>query len=579
MKKNFIMLIMLIMVVNVAYSQRIGKLIGKIKAKTQAVAEPSIYYDSINMGNNNWIVYPGRIRLNGEMLSTNVFNNDTITLRYVLSNKSLIEIKHLGRGVDHQRARITYPDGSYYEGEYDFLYAETNPDLVNDSLKYIDGILYYKNGDKLEINRNDVYRIVHLNNITPQTFILGNYEFTLPRKITRVSNSRVVDILNNQSNENNTNPAVEYATFIKSNIIDPSFWESGNYPSVIATKRMESITNDVKKKQDETLEIKEQLKSAAISQYSGAYRVDGLGNCKADYTYKTINNIRYKDGKIHCYTEPINIDDRSAPQLIRKHKRVQDLYGLYDNGERTGKWEVKSFESKSLYRNISSVKNSDHDYSRYSVSGNYKCNRRDGDWVLYSNSKTDKWEYNTNHMIKSDSIYSKTSFKNGVFIGDFILIRIESYNNKTTSEKTTGRFTENGVMDGDWVVEKITTTDNEKSNHSIETIKYTNAAIVSYKIELPMTGALFEITTNGISKANTSVNVSREEYEGYKFALFDIVQGIDLQPIAREMPMSNNYPSGLSQIHSAINIWLTQFAYMEVPQDNEYLVKFYGKYY
>lgn len=567
------------MIVNVAYSQRIGKLISKIKAKAEKITEPSIYYDSINMGNNNWIVYPSRIRSNGEMLQTRGVYSDTITLRYVLSNKSLIEIKHLGRGVDHQLARITYPDGSYYEGEYDFLYASTHPNLVNDSLEYIDGVLYYKNGDKLEIKRNEAYRIARLNNITPKTFVLGNYEFTLPSKIVRTSNSYIINKLNNQLNENNTNPAVEYDIFIKSNIIDPSFWESGNYPSVIATQCMESITNDVKKKQDEALEIKGQLKSAAISQYSGAYIVSDLGSCKADYCYKTINNIRYKDGKIHCYTDPINIEDKSSPQLIKKLKQTQDLHGLYDNGERIGKWEMKLSKSSSLYRNLHTTKNSDHNLFQYTVNGNYKCNRRDGEWIIHLSSESDKWEFNTDHIIASDSLYSKTSFSNGVFAGDFMLMEFKSDNNKLTSKKIIGRFSDNGVMDGDWVVETITTTNNETSNHVVETFKYTNAAIVSYKIELPMTGALFVITTNGIEKINTSVNVSQEEYESYKFALFDVVQNRDLQPIVNKIHKLNDYPSGLSQIHSAINMWLTQFAYMEVPQDNEYLVKFYGKYY
>ena len=571
MKKLICVSFCFVMVANVAYSQRIGKLINKIKAKTEEVAEPSNYYDSIPMRNNSWIVYPRIIDKGGEMFPTGGPMNCK-SLRYILSDKSEINIEHIGQEVQYNRAKITWPDGSYYEGEYDFF--------SNDSLKYIDGILHYKNGDKFEIKRSLGYGVVYLNNILPQTFVLGNHEFTLPNKVTRISGNRIVNIINEQLNENNINPAVEYDKIISSNIIDPSFWTLGNYPSVIATQCMESITKDIKNKQNEASETKEQLKTITATQYNGAYIVGYLGNCKADYTYKTINNIRYKDGKIHCYTEPINIDDRSsAPQLIRKHKRVQDLYGLYDNGERTGKWEIKSFESKSLYRNRSSVKNLDHDYSRYSVSGNYKCNHRDGDWVLYSNSKTDKWEYNTNHMIKSDSIYSKTSFTNGVFTGDFILIRIESYNNKTTSEKITGRFTENGVMDGDWVIEKITTTDDEKSNHSIETTKYTNAAIVSFKAELPMTGASLTITDNGIEKVNTNVNISQEQYEACKI-LFN-KKNNDLNPITIETPKYTytGCLSGLQKIHDAIEIWLSQFALMEVPQDNEYLVKYYGKNY
>ena len=113
------------------------------------------------------------------------------------------------------------------------------------------------------------------------------------------------------------------------------------------------------------------------NKYSGTYVASIIGPCNAEYQYKEIDGIRYKDGDINCTTGDINLN------------------GTYKQGERNGNWTLKKG-------------------NEIMISGEYNNNRRTGKWI-YNMSFQNSSNKAHKIKIKSESLILKMEFWSTIY--------------------------------------------------------------------------------------------------------------------------------------------------------------------
>ena len=557
--------------VNVCFAQKASK----AKAPKNQISGPIITYDSVRSYNGSVFAIPAKITeydyATKRYVSRNIRNhNDSIFIKWIQPNRTSIAIRHKDSPYNstsqYQYAIISYPDGSFYEGEYGATYKG---DLL-DSIKFVDGTLNYKNGDKYIISKkHNGYAHVQLANIEPKTYVVENYEFTLPAKTIPLSVDNIITTLNNQMNEQNPNPAVKYEDVIKEGLIDPAFWISHDYPSVLAMKNLDKVSKEINAQIAKEEAARETLRALPQEKYSGLYAVSPIGQCTADYTFKTLDNIRYKDGKIHCY-----LPAQNSTTATSTSKSSTDLYGTYDNGKRIGDWKyIHKIYKKNRYDQ--GVKRTETYQVEDARDGIYKDNKREGKWVVKKFSNQSVLRDNiTNFTI--DSVYSTANFENGVFVGEFLYrsyYHKKDYNQNIGTQKIIkGKFSDKGVMVGDWTIEIVKYRDEQISSHLIETYVFDHEGFITcFRMFGPQTGAYFNITPNGVEKGNTDYNLSRDELNKYN-KLFN-TNITRLYPV----PIYNRFDEYDDDLFNALNMWMSKFAKMNLTQDDEDQCKYYSR--
>ncbi len=514
--------------------------------------EPEIKYQLFDsLKNGTVLLYPIK---DGDKDIRNVDS-----LKYIYPDQSEITIygklyiSSLYNEENNNFARIVYPDNSYYLGKF-HINRFTGEIVLNWNTEF-ESSMHYKNGDLFYCRKGNIhdstitgYYLKPITELLPQHFIVDDYDFFLPnyklfkdgigvsdapdfglsyiRKNILPFNA---DSLENIKNNIKNNPGNIYLlkSILKPNLGDiKMFWKTGSYPSVVIKENIKLIQQYC---EENKTKLNEQLKNIPLNKYSGVYRANSAfikdypptnSLWNAEYTYKELDEVRYKEGSIKC-TTPDGFN----------------LMGQYMFGKRTGTWTFKG-------KNGALIK------------GEYNNNRR-----------IEKWTYKD--INKRVVIESEANFNNGILVDDFLYCKVDELAGFKLTVR--GQFTTDGIIDGPWYIEFIPINGNTTERKRITTYTYEDGHPISIEDKYPDTGAIIRVTKNGIVSKNFQL-ISRQNYYN---SLRDRLLSGDI-PTVKAMNI-DSILTYRGQLFEYLSIWLQPLYWMENPNDNEFECKYYSK--
>ncbi len=549
----------------------LGKVLGfRKKASKHVTAEPPVKYVYDTLKN-------GTVVVRSEKKTGQPCYPDTV--RYVYPDQSVMTVVYKSESRYSDSAwfgKIIFPDSSYYEGVYRFNLFNYYGELAlqfhlrgNDD-KY--GEMHYKNGDIVYSNRDVIKSeaviptvsalalptrlntyVKYVNNIPCSHFVVDDYDFFLPNYSRILDDGtmlspksmvkKIEDIMKKAEFHSNEKMqgyfwethlyTSEHGCYLPSYNQEP-FWKTGKYPSVIMNDNIELLHQCINTYNENKRKLKEQIASLPSNKYSGTYVASIIGPCNAEYQYKEIDGIRYKDGDINCTTGDINLN------------------GTYKQGERNGNWTLKKG-------------------NEIMISGEYNNNRRTGKWIYNMSFQKSS---NKAHKIK---IKSEANFKDGILVDNIFYEKTEPINANLKKTTINGQFTAEGVIDGDWRMEEKIIVDNKEKLIRIFITSYDDGRVVSMEILDPNTGGWAKITKNGVEYKN----IPEDNYD--KVLLnSDYIRGLlynDNNGVYEVINTNNSPACNVNQDISddILELWLDSFWHMQNPNDNEFLCKYYSR--
>lgn len=491
--------------------------------------------------------------------------------KYTLPNHS--SFLYIIKNQSDRLYSIIFPDSSHFEG-----ICNTNYDIPQPQK----GIFKYKNGDIFELKGDSPYQyLTGVKNHDPEgTIIFAALSPVISQKTTFEDNGDEVTLPDDRIDIpyipilNNYASQLRYTLY--KGLIESNFWETGRYPSVILGSKIDKLQQKLAANKEKEALLHEKLELLPAQTYSGQYLTEEMGTCLAEYTYKEYEGIRYKDGKIHCYTKPIKTTETSAHQNESISKRY-DLTGTYKLGKRSGLWTyIEDVHTRLDVKNVHVTSDNKRGYfnktdREYKLQGNYVDSKRDGQWTLTEHHSS--WKLSKKEG--DDNIHSAVNFSNGIFTGDFSYERTK-YNQMyqtTSNTKVKGQFSPKGAIDGIWTVEVIEKSkDQTITSHEIITYTFDDGKLSKWEYQLPMTGTFYKYTSEKrLEYGNTSNSI--------KLPLWFTTR-IDKPKKNQYYAISynsnhyeNHHPYTL---YEYFTIWLP-FASMENPNDNESICKYYAR--